>query len=154
MIKIKGGHYLFTILNTGTSNLPGTYWSSIQNIYPKKQLFWFDSCGYLGFKAFIDQDDGDINKNFYDTKKFNKKENIVTLVIVTFSKDEKLSQNKIIKPSSMAADLFQLISDFAELNRVKDEVILNFVDEQVQNKTSDTCGAFQLYFYKNLFDPL
>ena len=54
----------------------------------------------------------------------------------------------------MAADLFQLISDFAELNRIKDEVILNFVDQQVQNKTSDTYGAFQLYFYKNLFDPL
>ena len=28
------------------------------------------------------------------------------------------------------------------------------VDDQLQETTSDTCGIFQLYFYKNLFDPL
>ena len=62
------------ILNTDRSNLPGTHWWSILNIYPKKQLF-----------SFIEQDDGDIiNKILYNTKKFNKKDNIVTLVMVTF----------------------------------------------------------------------
>ena len=41
---------------------------------------------FLCFKAFIEQDDGSvINKILYDTKKFNKKDNIVTLVTVTFS---------------------------------------------------------------------
>ena len=33
-------------------------------------------------------------------------------------------------------------------------VILHFFDDQLQNETSDTCGIFQLYFYRNLFDPL
>ena len=33
MMKKKGGHYPFTILNTDKSNLPGTRWSSILNIY-------------------------------------------------------------------------------------------------------------------------
>ena len=28
------------------------------------------------------------------------------------------------------------------------------VDDQLQETTSDTCGIFQLYFYKNLFDTL
>ena len=28
------------------------------------------------------------------------------------------------------------------------------VDDQLQVATSDTCGIFQLYFYKSLFDPL
>ena len=32
--------------------------------------------------------------------------------------------------------------------------MLPFVDDQLQNLTSGTCGIFQLYFYKNLFDPL
>ena len=54
----------------------------------------------------------------------------------------------------MAANLFHLINEFAELNRIKDQVILHFVDDQLQNETSDTCGIFQLYFSKNLFDPL
>ena len=27
------------------------------------------------------------------------------------------------------------------------------VDDKVQELYSDTCGLFQLYFYKNLFDP-
>ena len=57
-----------------------------------------------------------------------------------------------MKLSSTAADLFHLINEFAELNRIKDEVILHFVDDQLQNVTSDTCGIFQLYFYKNLSD--
>ena len=41
-----------------------------------------------------------------------------------------------------------------ELNNVKNEVITNFVDDQLQNLTSNTCGMFQLYYCKNLFDPL
>ena len=28
------------------------------------------------------------------------------------------------------------------------------VDDQLEETTSDTCGIFQLYFYKNFFDPL
>ena len=54
----------------------------------------------------------------------------------------------------MAAGLLHLINKFAKLNRIKDEVILHFVDDQLQNEITDTCGIFQLYFYKKLFDPL
>ena len=54
----------------------------------------------------------------------------------------------------MVADLFHLINEFAELNKIRDEAILDFVDGQLKNETSDTCGIFQLYFQKNFFDPL
>ena len=67
---------------------------------------------------------------------------------------KKLSESEALKLGSTAADLFHLINDIAELNRIKDEVILHLVDNKLQNETSDTCGIFQLYFYKNLFDPL
>ena len=52
----------------------------------------------------------------------------------------------------MAVDLIQSINEFTELNTIKDDVILHFVGNQLQNETSDTCGIFQLYFYKNLFN--
>ena len=52
----------------------------------KKAIVCIDSYDFLCFKSFIEQDDGSvINKILYDTKKFNKKDNIVTLVTVTFS---------------------------------------------------------------------
>ena len=157
MMKRKGSHYPFIILNTDRANSLGIHWWSILNIYPRKQLFLFDSYGFLGFKAFVEQDDcGLINKILYNTKKFNKKDNIVNLVTVTFSGEnyEKLSQNQITKLVSTAADLFYLINEFAILNRIKIEVILHIADDQLQNKTSNTCEIFQLYFYKNLFKPL
>ena len=77
MMKKKCSHYPFMILNTDRSNLPGTHWWSILNIYPKKQLLLFDSHVFLGLKAFLEQDEGDLtNKILWDTKKFNKKDNM------------------------------------------------------------------------------
>ena len=73
--------------------------------------------------------------------------------MVMFSRKnyEKLNQNEVLKLSSIATDLLHLINEFAELNRIKHEVILHFVDDQ---QTSDTCGIFQLYFDKNICNPL
>ena len=39
-----------------------------------------------------------------------------------------------MKLSSTASKLFHLINEFAELNRIKDEIILHFVDDQAQNE--------------------
>ena len=145
------------MLNTDRSNFPGTHWWSILNILPKKQLFLFDSYGFIGFKVLIEQDDSNIiNIILRNAKEFNKDGSIVTLITVTFSREnyEKLSQNEILKLSSMGANLFHLINEFQEVNKIKNEVILHFVNDQLQNETSDTCGIFQLYFYKNLSDPL
>ena len=50
----------------------------------------------------------------------------------------------------MAVDLFQSINKFAEINTIKDDVILHFAGNQLQNETSDTCGIYD----KNYFDPL
>ena len=123
----------------------------------KKAAFFFDSYGFTGFKVFIEKDDHDIiNKILYDTKKFNKDDVIVTLITLTFSRGnyEKLSKNQVSKLSPTAANLFHLIDEFLELNNVKKEVMLHFIDDQLQDLTSYTCGIFQLYFYRNLFDPL
>ena len=47
-----------------------------------------------------------------------------------------------------------LISEFGKVNNIKNEITLYLVDDQLQESTSDMCDMFQLYFYKNLFDPL
>ena len=110
-------------------------------MHPKKQLFLFDSYGFTGFKAFIEQDAHDIiNKILYDTKKCNKDDDIVTLITLTFSREKykKLSKNEVLKLSPTAADLFHLIDKLTELNNVKKEVMSHFVDDQLQNLTSDT----------------
>ena len=64
--------------------------------------------------------------------------------MVTFSRKnyEKLNQNEVLKLSSTAADLFHLINEFAALNKIKDEIISHFIDDQLQKETSDTYRMF------------
>ena len=57
------------------------------------------------------------------------------------------------KLTDTAKDLFHLLSTFSKYHNVK-EMTLYAVDDQLKETTSDTCGMFQLYFYKILFDPL
>ena len=51
-------------------------------------------------------------------------------------------------------DLLHLINEFGKLHKVKNQVTLPFVDDQLQMIEKDTCGMYQLYFYVNLFNPL
>ena len=44
-------------------------------------------------------------------------------------------------------DLLHLINEFGKLHKVKNEVTLHFVDDQLQMIEKDTCGMYQLYFY-------
>ena len=39
-------------------------------------------------------------------------------------------------------------------HRLKNEVIVHLVDNQLQMIEKDTCGMYQIYFYINLFSPL
>ena len=54
-------------------------------------------------------------------------------------------------------DLFHLRSQklvwkkFEKLHKLTEEVTVYLVDYQIQETETDTCGTFQLYFYKNLF---
>ena len=51
---------------------------------------------------------------------------------------QKTKSKQNIESCSTAADLFNLIKEFAELSRIKDEVVLHFVEEQLQNEISET----------------
>ena len=53
-----------------------------------------------------------------------------------------------------AKDFFHLLSRFGKLKKQKKEMKIILLDDQLQELTTDTCGILQLYFYKNLFDPV
>ena len=51
-----------------------------------------------------------------------------------------------------AQNVFHLLEQFAKLKKSHCMNIL-ILKNQIQDLTSPNCGQFQLYFYKNLFDP-
>ena len=86
IIKEKRAKYQLAIFNTDRKNKPGTHWWSFLDIYPKKDLSFFDSFGFIGFKQFIVDDDKNIiDKMLFNLKKFNKINTNINLVSPTFS---------------------------------------------------------------------
>ena len=51
-----------------------------------------------------------------------------------------------------AQNFFHLLEQFAKLKKTKCMNIL-ILENTIKNLVTSTCGLFQLYFYKNLFDP-
>ena len=49
-------------------------------------------------------------------------------------------------------NFFHLLEQFAKLKKTKCMNIL-ILENTIKNLVTSTCGLFQLYFYKNLFDP-
>ena len=97
-----------------------------------------------------------INKILFNLEKFNKKDIQINLESLTFSIE---SYNKVKEKSQLenltnnAKEFFHLLSEFAKLKKQEKEMKIIWFDDQLQELTTDTCGIFQLYFYKNLFDP-
>ena len=149
IMKGKDSVYLFVIFNTDGSNKPGTHWWSFLNIEPQSEHFLFDSEGFQGFKYFIaDNDYPTINKLLYNLNKFNKKDNKIDLVSLKFS-------SKIYhKLTETARNFFQLSAEFTKVNNLTNEMTIIMMDNEVQELYSDICSNFQLYFYKNLMDPV
>ena len=117
----------------------------------------FDSYGFIGFKFFIlSNDKAIVDKILYNVNNFNKKDNKINLVTVTFSVDasEKLKENELNALTETARDLYYTLAEFAEYNSMTNEMKLLFVDDELQKLNTDPCGNYQVYFYKNLFDPL
>ena len=157
VIKERKAPYPFAIFNTDRTDEPGTHWWSFLNFYPKNDLLFFDSFGFKGLRYFIiDNDRSVINKLFYNLNNFNKKDKKVNLISLKFSLStyKKLKEWEILELRDTAKDFFHLLYEFARLNKVKNELTVVLVDNPLQKLSTDTCGKFQHYFYKNLFDPV
>ena len=85
MISDKG-KYPFIIANTDASDKPGVHWSSIIDIEPRNDIFFFDSFGIDGLKDFIIQDDKRIvNKILLGVEQMRRTDQKITLCKVKFN---------------------------------------------------------------------
>ena len=155
--KTKKAKYPFAIYNSDDHKKPGTHWWSFIDIYPRNDLFFFDSHGLDGFRYFIvDNDQKIIDEVLYDFSdcKESQSDFKIKLCKLTFDRNvwEKMSSNKKEQLTEVAINFFHLLNEFAKLKKSN---IMNIiiVENDLQELTSQTCGIFQLYFYKNLFDP-
>ena len=163
--------YPTVIMNTARINSRGIHWWSILSIEPKKHVFLFDSYGFKGFLVFILRDNKNvIDKVLYNLKKKDmhiKKKDVceknnllskknIELVELTFSVSgyRKLTEKERDSISSEAHDLFNLLSGYARIKNQSEELYLLILNTQLQDDESSTCGNFNLYFLKHLFDPL
>ena len=156
IIKAGNAKYLFAIFNTGRENIPRTHWWSFLDIYPKKDFLLFDSFGFTSFEKFIiDNDLSVIDKLLFNLQKFNEKDSKINLVSLTFSIEsyQKMKEKSLKNLTDTAKDFFHLLSKFGKLKKQKQEMKIVLLDDQLQELTTDTCGIFELYFYKNLFEP-
>ena len=147
----KKGKYPFAIFNTDPHNKPGTHWWSFLDIQPKKSLLLFDSHGLDGFKYFIvDNDEKIIDELLYNFK--NCKNDNADAMTFDSTTSDRMSNLKKSQLNETATYFFHLLYQFAKLKKTNKMNIV-IVENDLQELTSPTCGIFQLYFYKNLFDP-
>ena len=142
-------------MNTDRNNRKGEHWWSFLDLHEKKEIFLFDSFGFEGFKEFVLSDDKNIlNKILYGLEKFKKKDSKITIISLKFSmrEYEKIKNGHRLTPR--AQDLLHLMYEFGRLHKIKNEIKVFAVDDQLQELDSHTCGIFQFYFYTNLFTPL
>ena len=52
-----------------------------------------------------------------------------------------------------AKDFFHLPAKFTKVNNLSKEMTVIMLVDKIQEIYSDSCSLFQLYFYKNIFDP-
>ena len=84
-------------------------------------MLLFDSFGFTGSKeSIIDNDHKIIDKLVYGLKKFNKKDNKITLISLTFSAEAyKILSRLKSKLTTTAQDLFYVINEFGKTHTLK-----------------------------------
>ena len=156
IIKNRNAKYPFAIFNTDKENEPGTHWWSFLDIQPKNNLFLFDSLRLDGFKIFVvNNRETVINELLCNFKRCESQSNSnLTLCSMKFCVKawRKMSQKTKSQLTETAQNLFHLLEQFAKLKQSQCMNIL-ILENRVQNLLTSDCGPFQLYFYKNLFDP-
>ena len=127
------------IMNTDRDNKKGTHWLSLLELHARRNIFLFENFCFTGFKEFIVNSDCKIiDKLLFELKKFNKKDNKITLVSLTFSAEgyENLSKLKS-KLTTITQDLFYVINEFAKAHNLK-TIKLYLVDDCLQDLKLDT----------------
>ena len=126
------------------------------DIHPKNNLFLFDLFGIEDFKFFIvNNNQKIINELLYNFKKCDSKSSQKwKLCTMKFCVEtwQKMSQKTKDQLTDTAQNFFHLLEQFAKLKKTHCMNVL-ILENIIQDLISPNCGEFQLYFYKNLFDP-
>ena len=126
------------------------------DIHPKSNLFLFDSLRLEGFKLFVVNDKEEIINqllyNFSQCKlKLNQKLLQCSMKFCVETREKMQQKNK----KSINRYGTKPFSFIATICKVKKSHCMNILilENTVQSLPSPNCESFQLYFYKNLFDP-
>ena len=153
----NSGKFPFIIANTDDSSKSGTHWWSILDIEPRTDIFFFDSYGIEGLKHFIIQDDKKIvDKILVGIDKMDRSDNKITLCKIKFNLGacKQLSEDEILSLSDTARDFFYFVQAFGNKLKLRSFLNIWMVEDRLQDLDSSTCGIFQIFFYKNLFNLL
>ena len=108
------------------------------------------------FKTFVlNNQETVINELLYNFKRCeSQSNNKLTLCSMKFCVKiwQKMSQKTKSQLTETAQNLFHLLEQFAKLKQSQCMNIL-ILENRVQNLLTSDGGPFQLYLYKNLFDP-
>ena len=79
----------------------------------------------------------------------------LTLCLIKFNLGvcKYLSKKELGSLSDTARDFFYFVQVFGIKLKLKSFVNIWMLEDRIQDLNTSTCGIFQLYFYKNLFNP-
>ena len=117
----------------------------------------FDLLGLDGFKIFVvNNQEKVIDDLLYNFKKCEKDSSTQKLKLCSMKfcvdKWRQLPQKTRGQLTETAQNFFHLLEQFAKLKQTHCMNII-ILENRIQDLLSSDCGPFQLYFYKNLFDP-
>ena len=84
----------------------------------------------------------------------DKTDNKITLCKVKFDLGacKGLTEDEIDSLSDTAKQFFYFVQSFGNKLKLRSFVNIWMVEDRLQDLKTSTCGVFQIYFYKNLFD--
>ena len=87
--------------------------------------------------------------------KMDRTDKKITLCKVKFSLSacKELTEDEILSLSDTARQFFYFAQSFGNKLKLRSFVNIWMVEDRLQDLKTSTCGIFQIYFYKNLFDP-
>ena len=85
----------------------------------------------------------------------DRNDNKITLCKIKFNLAacKELTEDKILSLSDTARQFFYFVQSFGNKLKLRSFVNIWMVEDRLQDLNTSTCGVFQIYFDKNLFDP-
>ena len=87
--------------------------------------------------------------------KIDRSDNKITLCKIKFNLGacKQLFEDEILSLSDTARDFFYFVQAFGNKLKLRSFLNIWIVEDRLQSLDSSTCSIFQIFFYKNLFNP-